>query len=140
LGIQGLFTLKSHTRPAWNETFMAAETEPLTLQEISLVCFFFIYGMGISWLVIIKLFFNRLERAHPKKYKAMGRPSLYLRNNCYTGWTTFRFLAAREHRELNDRYLSSLSDALLFLLPIYVILFIAYAVFVFGYVVHAPAP
>ena len=80
-------------------------------------------AMVITWFVLIKLLFNRLERVHPQKYEAMGRPSLFLRNNIATGLATLKFLLAREHRPLNDGYLSKLSDAMLAFFVVYLLLF-----------------
>lgn len=80
--------------------------------------------MVIVWFVLIKLLFNRLERAHPKKYEAMGRPSLFLRNSIAGGWGTIKFLIAREHKDLRDSYLSKLSDFMLVFLGVYVALFL----------------
>jgi hypothetical protein len=92
-------------------------------------------GMVIVWFVLLKLLFNRLEVAHPQKYEAMGRPSLFLRNNIATGWATMKFLFAREHRSLNDSYLSKLSDAMLVFFAIYLLLF-----FELAFVVSVPHP
>jgi len=95
-----------------------------------------LFAMVIVWFVLIKLLFNRLEQAHQQKYEAMGRPSLFLRNNIATGWATLKFLVTREHRSLNDNYLSKLSDGML-------IFFIAYLVLFFGisaWVVGHPTP
>jgi hypothetical protein len=82
-----------------------------------------LFAMVITWFVLIKLLFNRLERAHSQKYEAMGRPSLFLRNNIATGFTTLKFLLAREHRPLKDNYLSKLSDSMLVFFAIYLLLF-----------------
>jgi hypothetical protein len=53
--------------------------------------------------VLIELLFSRLERAHPAKYEAMGRPSLFLRNNIAGAAATLKFLIAREHRTLQGQ-------------------------------------
>ena len=82
-----------------------------------------LFAMVVAWFVLIKLLFNRLERVHPQKYEAMGRPSLFLRNNIATGLTTLKFLVAREHRTLKDSYLSKLSDSMLVFFAIYLLLF-----------------
>jgi hypothetical protein len=95
----------------------------MTAQTLSVALFIVLFGMVIAWFVMIKLLFNRLERAHPQKYEAMGKPSLFLRNNIATGWATMKFLIAREHRALNDGYLSKLSDAMLAFFAIYLLLF-----------------
>ena len=89
--------------------------------------FAFLFGMVIVWFVLIKILLNRLERAHPEKYEAMGRPSLFLRNNIAAGWATLKFIVAREHRSLNDGYLSKLSDSMLVYFAIYLLLFFAFS-------------
>ncbi|HEY4146087.1 hypothetical protein [Pinirhizobacter sp.] len=94
------------------------------------VPFFVLFGMVIMWFVMIKLLFNRLEAAHPEKYAAMGRPSLFLRNSVASSWATMRFLVTREHRTLNDSYLSRLSDAMLVFFAIYLLLFFGMVFFV----------
>jgi hypothetical protein len=99
-------------------------------QTLSLTLFPILFGMVIAWFVLIKLLFNRLERAHPQKYEAMGRPSLFLRNSISGGWATLKFLATREHKALNDKYLSKLSDAMLAFFGIYLLLFVALFVLV----------
>ena len=82
-----------------------------------------LFTMVIVWFVLIKMLFNRLERAHPVKYEAMGKPSLFLRNNIATGWATLKFIVGREHRALNDSYLSKLSDGMLVYFSVYLLLF-----------------
>jgi hypothetical protein len=108
------------------------DTETLTTLAFALML-----GLVIVWFVLIKLLFNRLERAHPKKYEAMGRPSLFLRNNIATGWATLKFLFAREHRQLGDRYLSRLSDSMLVYLSLYLVLFFSSSFMVARYSVPA---
>ena len=95
---------------------MNSQTLPLVFAPI-------LFGMVIAWFVLIKLLFNRLERSHPQKYEAMGRPSLFLRNHIAGGWATLKFLAGREHKALNDSYLSKLSDAMLIFFSVYLLLF-----------------
>ena len=90
------------------------------------------FGMVIVWFVLLKALFNRLEQRHPQKYEAMGKPSLFLRNNIATGWATMKFLFAREHRSLNDSSLSKLSDSMLAYLSAYLLLFIGLMVWTSG--------
>jgi hypothetical protein len=95
----------------------------MTPQTISVAFVPVLFGMVIVWFVLVKMLFNRLERAHPQKYESMGRPSLFLRNSIAGGWATLKFLIAREHKALNDSYLSKLSDAMLVFFAIYLVLF-----------------
>lgn len=106
-------------------------------QTLSITLFPVLFGMVIVWFVLIKLLFNRLERAHPQKYEAMGKPSLFLRNSIAGGWATLKFLLAREHKALSDSYLSKLSDAMLVFFAIYLLLFFGLFFMVAGQI---PAP
>src|SRR3546814_494202 len=101
-------------------------------EVLSTSFFALLFGMVIVWFLLIKILFNRLERAHPEKYEAMGRPSLFLRNNIATGWATLKFIVAREHRSLNDVYLSKLSDCMLIYFAIYLLLFFGLSFLVAG--------
>ena len=82
-----------------------------------------LFGMVLVWFVLIRLLCKRLEQAHPAKYEAMGRPSLFLRNNIASGTATLKFLVMREHRGLGDPYLSKLADAMLAFFAVYLLLF-----------------
>jgi len=95
----------------------------MTSQALSTALFIALFGMVIVWFVLMKLFYNRLERSHPQKYEAMGKPSLFLRNNIAGSWATFKFLVGREHRQLHDRRLSRLSDTMLAFFAVYLIVF-----------------
>jgi hypothetical protein len=106
----------------------------MNIQTFSVILFPILFCMVIVWFVLLKLFFNRLERAHPQKYEAMGRPSLFLRNNISGGWTTLKFLFTREYKTLNDGYLTKLSDAMLIFISIYLLLFFGLAFGIFGQV------
>ena len=101
-------------------------------QMIYPILFSTLLFMFIVWFVLLKLLFNRLERTHPKKYEEMGRPSLFLRNNISNGGATLKFLFSREHKALNDRNLSKLSDAMLVVITIYVLVF--FALFFMGFI------
>lgn len=92
-------------------------------QALSVALFPVLFGMVIVWFVLIKLLYRRLEREHPQKYEAMGKPSLFLRNHISGGFATLKFLVSREHKALNDDYLSKLSDAMLVFFAIYLLLF-----------------
>jgi hypothetical protein len=104
----------------------------MTPQAPSIALVLVNFGIALVWLVFLKLIFNRLEAAHPQKYEAMGRPSLFLRNNDAAAWAIMKFLIAREHRTLNDKYLTKLSDTMLVFSTIYLLLFF----YVFVFVLH----
>lgn len=87
-----------------------------------------LFGMVLVWFVLVKLLFNRLESAHPAKYEKMGRPSLFLRNTIEGGWRFLKFLLTREHRSLNDGYVSKLSDGMLAFFVIYLLLFVGLSI------------
>jgi hypothetical protein len=80
-------------------------------------------GMIVFWFVLVTRLFRHLEKHHPAKYDSMGRPSLFLRNNIATNWSTLKFLVAREHRTLNDSRLSRLADFMLLYLCTYLLCF-----------------
>jgi hypothetical protein len=94
--------------------------------------FAILLAMVTAGLALNKLLFKRLERSHPQKYEAMGRPSLFLRNNVATGLATLKFVFAREHRALGDSYLSRLSDVILVYSIIYLLFFLSFAFLVVG--------
>jgi len=106
----------------------------MQFDEVPVVLGVALFAMVIVWFVLIKMLFNRLERAHPVKYEAMGRPSLFLRNNIATGWATLKFIVSREHRSLSDSYLSKLSDAMLIYFSVYLLLFFG----IFAWVANNP--
>jgi len=101
-----------------------------------LALFFMLFGMVLVWFVLVKLLFNRLAAAHPQKYDAMGRPSLFLRNSPAGVWAMLKFLVVREHRALGDSYLSKLSDGMLIFFLVYFVLFLGLG---FGIIGQAPA-
>ncbi len=95
-------------------------------------------GMVAAWFILMKMLFNRLERLHPVKYEKMGRPTLFLRNNISSSWASLKFLLVREHRHLNDNYLSKLSDSMLVFFVVY--LFLLFSFFLAGQVASQYPP
>ena len=81
-------------------------------------------SMVLVWFVLLHLLFSRLEKRHPMKYEAMGRPSLILRNHLAGTLAMLAFLVRREHRALGDSYLSKLSDGMLVFFAAYLVLFL----------------
>ena len=106
----------------------------MNAQIVAAVLFPLLFIMAFGGLGLTKLLLSRLERAHPDKYEAMGKPSLFLRNNISNAWATQKFIFCREHKTLNDKYLSKLSDVILVLSSIYFLLFIG----VFWVATNAP--
>jgi hypothetical protein len=84
-----------------------------------------LFCMILGWFVMIRRLFGRLEMRHREKYEAMGRPSLFLRNNISGNWATLKFLVLREHKVLDDPQLSKLSDFMLAYLSVYLVVFLA---------------
>ena len=80
----------------------------------------FILTMLAAWFVMTAKLFSRLSQRHPVKYEAMGRPTLFLRNNIATGFMTAKFLFLREHKDLDDPALSNLCDFMLCFFAVYV--------------------
>ncbi len=93
--------------------------------------------MVLVWFILVKMLFNRLGASHPAKYDAMGRPTLFLRNSPAGAFAMLKFLVTREHRILDDSYLSTLSDAMLVFLLIYTALFLALFFNIVSWVGHA---
>ncbi len=98
------------------------------------ILFFILFGMVLVWFVLVKLLFNRLAAAHPKKYETMGRPSLFLRNSPSGVWAMLKFLVRREHLGLGDNYLSKLSDCMLIFFVAYLVLFLGLSFVIVGQV------
>ena len=79
--------------------------------------------MVFIWFAMIIALFKILKAKHLEKYKEMGEPSLFWNNSMKTSWATIKFLFKREHKSLNDRSLSLLSDSMLAFFAIYAVLF-----------------
>ena len=90
------------------------------MKNFVLVTNFVYAALVLIWFWLLKLLFSRLERDHAQKYDAMGRPTLFRRNNISTSIATLRFLFLREHKQLGDRDLSRLADIMLVYLTIFV--------------------
>ena len=92
---------------------------------MKLMAFLFpvIMVMGLIWFAMIITLFKRLKSKHPEKYIEMSEPSLFWNNSMKTNWYTLKFLFGREHKELNDNFLTSLSDSMLVFSVIYLLLF-----------------
>ncbi|HNT35103.1 MAG TPA: hypothetical protein PKH07_08910 [bacterium] len=79
-------------------------------------------GMGVIWFWLIARLYRRLERDHPEKYLAMGKPTLFWRSSLVSSFDLLRFIFLQEHRELNDAHLSRLRDRMRLLLLTYTLL------------------
>ena len=88
-------------------------------------------GMAVVWIVMIKLLCSRLKSAHPEKYQAMGSPGQFAPQSLESEWQLFKFLFARQHRGLNDTYLSGLSDVMLAWFVTCLLLFVAFTALLF---------
>ena len=82
----------------------------------------------IVLFVLARLFFRQLATCHPHKYQEMGSPSFHVGNDLRPILATIRFICRREHRELDDRKLAMVSDAMLLCFVVYLVLF-AYLIF-----------
>jgi len=91
-------------------------------------------AMVIAWLIMIVALQKRLKSIHIEKYKEMGEPSFFFNNSIKSGLATIRFLFKREHKKLNDKTLSILSDIMLMLFLVYIILLIGLFIWVFNIV------
>lgn len=79
--------------------------------------------MVLVWFAMLITLFKRLKSKHPEKYIEMREPSLFWNNSMKTRWITIKFLFGREHKDLKDNFLTSLSDSMLVFSAIYLLLF-----------------
>ena len=92
-------------------------------------------AMVFVWFGLITYFDRRLKHQHPEKYQVMGEPHLFWNNLVKTTWTTMKFIFMREHKLLNDKTLTMLSDFMLVFLLVYTIIF--FGLF-FGFISNVP--
>ncbi len=86
--------------------------------------FWLLMAMVLIWFGMITVLFQRLKSKHAEKYREMGEPHLLWNNTLKTGWSTCKFLFRREHKNLDDKPMSLLSDFMLLFVIAYTILFI----------------
>ena len=65
------------------------------------IAYFAAGAMGLLYLVLLHLLFERLESRHASTWQALGRPEFF-NVRLETGPRVLRFLARREYLELND--------------------------------------
>ncbi len=94
------------------------------MERAFLVVFFILFAMAITWLVLLRTLFARLERRHPEEFEEMGKPRVFWNNSAKNSWAMLGFLFRREHRGLGDPALSRLSDFMLALFVAYLALFV----------------
>lgn len=80
--------------------------------------------MVLIWFGLCIWTFRRLERNHPEKYSAIGRPSLFLRNSLENNWLFLKFLWRSEYSVLNDQALSRTCKLMKVFLAVYCVLFL----------------
>lgn len=105
------------------------------MEDIFYISFGVLMVMVFVWFGLIIYFDRRLKQQHPEKYKEMGEPHLLWNNSAKTTWTTMKFLFKREHKSLDDKTLTLLSDTMLIFLLVYTIIFFG---LVFGFISHVP--
>jgi hypothetical protein len=105
------------------------------MEESFNIVFVILMVMVFVWFGMIIYFDRRLKTKHPVKFKEMGEPHLFWNNSMKTTWTTMKFLFLREHKTLNDKTLSFLSDFMLVFLLFYTVVF--FGVFL-GYISNVP--
>jgi len=88
------------------------------------------------WFVLVITLFKRLESLHPEKYESMGRPTIFWRNSTEGMFKMLKFLFLREHRPMNDKTLSALSDVMLVFITCYLLIF--FSLF-FGFFLSLPS-
>lgn len=73
--------------------------------------------------VLITMLFRRLKSAHRTRYEELGSPTFLSPYNFSSQIKVSKFILLREHKDLGDKFLSRLSDAILAYSTTYIILF-----------------
>ncbi|MBX3730006.1 MAG: hypothetical protein KF858_12535 [Candidatus Sumerlaeia bacterium] len=96
----------------------------MALDQLVWILFPLLFLLVLVWFASIHLLCRLLERRHPAKYEAMGRPAFLRMTKDPGPFTHFlRFVFLREHRRLGDRGLSRFADGMLVLVVVYFLLF-----------------
>jgi hypothetical protein len=66
------------------------------------IAYFAAGAMGLVYLVLLHLLFERLESRHASTWQALGCPEFFSNLRFETGLRVVRFLARRDYLELND--------------------------------------
>jgi hypothetical protein len=91
-------------------------------------------SLVLGWLYLVTRLFRVLRTSHHAKFVEMGEPSFILNNNLRTNISLFRFLFAREDKELGDAALTKLTKFMLAYFLLYLLLFLGIFVAIFAIV------
>ncbi len=93
------------------------------MKEIFPILFGILFCSVFIWFYLCHKMFGILRIRHPKKYEAMGKPSLIMNNSISNNLLFMKFLFKREWQELNDNGLATLGKSMLVFFAFYIILF-----------------
>ena len=72
----------------------------------------FLFFLGLVFLFMLFLFYNRLKYYHPHKYEEMGEPSIFQRRSLFALGPEIKFWFTRAHKHMGDKTLGYYSDFL----------------------------
>jgi hypothetical protein len=73
------------------------------IASLLLVVLFAVQAVGtVTYLLLIRRLFSRLEREHVVIYESLGSPSLFLNNSIQNNACVLRWLWRKEFEELSD--------------------------------------
>ncbi len=94
------------------------------MKEVIPVVFGLMLISVFIWFGFCIRLFKLLETRHPKKYDAMGRPSLIMNNSISNNILFAKFLFKQEYRELNDPLIVKLGEFMRRFLVVFLVVFL----------------
>ena len=82
------------------------------LRENSTEFIHVLFLVGLFFLFILFLFYNRLKNYHPHKYEEMGEPNIFHRRSLFALGPEIKFWFTRAHKHMGDKTLGYYSDFL----------------------------
>ena len=82
---------------------------------IRLAFLIMLFCLAIIGFAFERLLFDMVEEYHIDKYNQMKKPSFIFRKNTISNWAKIKFIVMREHKALNNTFLSKFSDLCLVL-------------------------
>ncbi len=95
------------------------------MKDLFNILFVLLFASVFVWLALCNWLYNRLDKQHPEKYNAMGRPGLmWNQNNSMSNAVALlTFLFQREYLDLHDPTLTRFCQFMAVFLILYVICF-----------------
>jgi hypothetical protein len=93
-----------------------------TFPPVVMIVFPLLFLGAIVWIGSIFTLIRRLRNIHPETYRAMGEPRIlfeYTLGQIKALIKPIKFILNREHKSLNDGYLSRLCDFMRILFVVY---------------------